>query len=180
MKNQENKLAKKFMSMNIFFLYLIMLAINIVCVESATIVFLFCGFKFSQHVASLFQLLSNLIILPLAAHFEEILFRWIPMLITVAIVKSIVLKSNQTKKLEYLKKKWMLIVLLITSIIFGYIHGNIFNVFIQGFSGLIFSAIYFRAYFRCNPNKSITNSQLIPLASATIFHSLSNSILIFI
>jgi len=178
MEKYKNKLVNKFMTTNICKLYVVMLGIHFLWILVVGMTFILCEVKFSQHVASTSQFKNSLFLIPMYALVEEMIFRWIPMLIVVAIV-TIIVKARHLENLEHAKRKWMLITLIGVSILFGYVHGNIFNVFVQGVSALFFSAFYLRAYIRSNPEKKLTRWQLLPLISATLFHTMSNAIMIF-
>ena len=182
MKTFAKKIVKKFMTTHIVKLYLVMLGINFGWILTSGMIFLLCGFTFSQHVASTSMFKNSLFLVPMAAFMEEIAFRWLPMLIVVGIVTVVTKIAGKPKsrlQLVRIQKRWMTIVLVIIAIVFGYLHGNLCNVFMQGVSALIISAFYLRAYFRSDPTKRITKSQLIPLFSVTVFHAMVNMVMIF-
>ncbi len=137
------------------------------------------GLEFSQHVyksnpATSNSLIDTCIIAPLM---EEPIFRWIPMLL----LSFVLMRLYRTSKLDEerffkVEKYALLILTIVTSIVFGWVHGNYLNVFIQGVSGLVFMLIYLRVFF-IRRDKGLRNRwQIISLAEAMLIHGLTNFI----
>ena len=96
------------------------------------------------------------IILPIAAMIEEIIFRLIPMVMVIYIAP------------RYLDtKSGILSVAIISSILFGYLHGNIVNVFIQGIAGFIFFMVWLAVY-------DIKKSIMISTLASSMTHLFDN------
>lgn len=65
-------------------------------------------------------------------------------------------------------------VVLISSAIFGYVHGNIYNILIQGVGGVVFFLFYLRKLYRERLQGKSDLLQLAPLASSALYHLVSN------
>ena len=173
------KLWNKIKEMKTVKLYLLMLGIHFVWNISMLIPLSLCGVEFSQHVASFSTIsnsfLYNVTLLPMCALIEEVLFRWLPMILFFVGLGIFVKKSkanDETK--DKVEKYGVAAIVIISSIIFGFIHGNVFNILIQGVSGVIFSMFYLRTlYLRREAGKK-NNLHVMPLLSSTIYHTLSN------
>lgn len=164
-----DKLWAKFMKMSIIKLYPLALVFNFIwCILIGFILHLL-GVSFSQNVASTSELTSTLFLVPMCALVEEMLFRWLPFMLFFTLFG----KINREKS-----KYGILAVVIISSGIFGYVHGNIFNVLIQGVSGVILCAFYLRTLFKRKAAGKRVKYQVRPLLSSTLFHTLSNTILI--
>ena len=86
-----------------------------------------------------------------------------------------------TKERYFLVEKYCLLCLtLISSIIFGWVHGNVFNVLLQGVSGMIFYIIYLRCFFIERDLGVRDRWQIVPLAESSAYHAIANAFLIFI
>jgi len=153
-----------FTQKNIALVYGVTLLVNFIYTSCVVFVLLAFDVACSQNVATT-DITDNNLGLFLAPLLEEIIFRWIPMLIVVSLSK---------RYFPQYKLRAMVISLVMLSFIFGYLHGNMYNILLQGVSGLFISAFYLRAYLRSDPSQRITRTQLIPLASATTFHVLCN------
>ena len=146
-----------------------------------------CGVKFSQHVASSSEFVGSFLLVPMCALLEEMLFRWGPMLLFIGGLGyfSRVMKIDDELK-SMIENNGIVIIVLVSSIIFGLVHGNVFNIALQGVSGLIFFMFYLRRMYRDRILrkdgilKKMDKYQLRPLAASTLYHTLSNSILIFL
>lgn len=160
---------------------LIAWGINLVWVFVVGGILLLCGASFSQHVApgSMFQ--NSFLMLPFAAFAEEVLFRWIPMLVLNFVLMFFYRTGKISKeKFFYLERYCLLILVAVSCLIFGYVHGNIFNILLQGFSGILIFIIYLRCFF-IERDKGVNDRlQVLPLAEATLFHSLSNLLSAFV
>lgn len=103
-----------------------------------------------------------LLYLPIWALSEEILFRFLPFYL-------IFLLEYCLSK-EFIPNKIILLIAIISSIIFGYLHGNWRAIFIQGIGGLYFSYIFWRYSFRANSFKKL----FWGLFASTVVHTSFN------
>jgi hypothetical protein len=79
--------------------------------------------------------------IPFAALREEYIFRCIPMIIWIAIIYPLHMNEK--------KENILLIgVILLSSVRFGWLHGNIYNILLQGNTGFAFFIIFLMGYFR--------------------------------
>ena len=146
-----------------------------------------CGAKFSQHVASSSEFVSSFLLVPMCALLEEMLFRWGPMVLFIGSLGYIsrVMKIDDESKSK-IENYGIAVIVLVSSVIFGLVHGNVFNIALQGVSGLVFFMFYLRRMYRDRVlrKEEILNKtdkyQLRPLAASTLYHTMSNSILIFL
>ena len=171
----------KFMNMNIIKAYLMALGFHFVWTLFVGIVLYISGAQFSQNVASTSEFTNTLFLIPMCAVAEEMLFRWLPFLVLFSSIGFAVkyIKIGGTKKAS-IEKYGILTVVIVSSVIFGYVHGNLFNVLLQGVSGVIFCAFYLRTLFkRRNAGKKM-KWQVRPLLSSSIYHTLCNSLLIIL
>jgi membrane protease YdiL (CAAX protease family) len=93
---------------------------------------------FSKNTNTTIYLQSSLVILihvPIKAMFEEFLFRTLPLGVIIICIN--LLKASP-------KAENILIVstMTVSSIVFGYVHGNILNIFVQGVGGFMMSIIF--------------------------------------
>ncbi|MDQ5969287.1 MAG: hypothetical protein QG579_444 [Patescibacteria group bacterium] len=127
-----------------------------------------CGYL-TQHMlgkvhidADIFKIMqlkwSLLFYLPCWAFLEEVMFRFLPFLIIFL------------PKYEFSGKQIFSIVVL-SSCIFGYMHGDYRAIFIQGVAGAYFSLIFWRYSFRLKNWRGMMNG----LVASTIVHLLCNS-----
>jgi len=139
------------------------------------------GAKFSQHVASNNEFTNSFLLVPFTALAEELIFRWGPMVILVFSL-TYYYRSGHLTKVQFfdVEKYCLLAVTLLSSIIFGWVHGNIFNVLIQGMSGVIFYIIYLRCYFIERDRGMRDRLQIVPLVESTAYHTMANAFLIFL
>lgn len=140
------------------------------------------GAEFSQHVAKNEDLfLNSLFMLPMAALLEEILFRWGPMLILSFVLLWMHRTGHLSKERFFVVEKYAILILTIVSgIVFGWVHGNIFNVLIQGVSGTVFMLIYLRIFF-IRRDKGLRNRwQIVSLAESTLLHTVSNLVMLIL
>ena len=162
---------------NMGFIKVLLLAWGIYMVWTLLVggILLLCGATFSQNVAPTTIFKNSFLILPMAAFLEEVLFRWLPMVIISFGLLYFYRIGKLTKKHFFLVERYCLLVLVIvSSIIFGWVHGNIFNVLLQGVTGILIFIIYLRCFF-IERDKGVNDRlQIIPLAEATIYHSLAN------
>ena len=177
MKRKMLKYWVKFMNMHIIKAYFVTLGLHFLWTVCVGIILYASGAHFSQHVASTSEFTNSLFLIPFCAVAEEMLFRWLPFLVFFALLgfaSRFVEISNRTRTYG------ILTVVALTSIIFGYVHGNIFNIFLQGVSGAIFCAFYIRALIKTRAKGRKDKYQLIPLASSSTYHMLANTLLIIL
>lgn len=140
-----------------------------------------CGAKFSQHVAASSEFTNSFLLIPFTALAEEVLFRWGPMVVLVFVLTYCYCNGRLTKEQYFYVEKYCLLCLtLISSIIFGWVHGNVFNVLLQGVSGIIFYTIYLRCFFIERDRGVRDRWQIIPLTEAAAYHAMANAFLIFL
>lgn len=117
-------------------------------------------------------LYKNLILAPFVIMVEEILFRYIPMMLFVFLI--------------WLFRKWitmtfkvilLTIIIVISSFLFGISHGGIVHVFIQGVYGVGLCLIYVRVLFDLKSSPSSRWWQLRPLLASNLLHLGVNLIL---
>lgn len=139
------------------------------------------GVEFSQHVASSNEFTNSFLLLPFAGFSEEVLFRWGPAL-AVSVILTYLYRSGQLSKEKffYVERYALLFLVVVSSIIFGWVHGNIFNVLIQGFSGAIMFIIYLRCFFIERDLGVRDRWQVVPFFEAGLYHTMANAFLIFI
>lgn len=103
-----------------------------------------------------------------AALSEELVFRLIP-IFTIQLLLSF-LNININFKILIL-----FISIIIVSIVFGYLHGNYINVFIQGVGGLIYSLVYLKygGYYLSNQYSSFDPYDAFIIS--TVFHFFYNT-----
>lgn len=173
------KLWKKIKEMKTVKLYLLMLGIHFVWNISVIIPLSLCGVEYSQHVAS-FSKVSNsflydITLLPMCALVEEILFRWLPMILFFTGLGIFIKKSKANDETKSKVEKYgVASIVIVSSIIFGFVHGNVFNILIQGMSGVIFSMFYLRTLYRRREAGKKNKLHAMPLLSSTVYHTLSN------
>lgn len=177
MKRKCLKYWVKFMNMHIIKAYFVTLGLHFLWTVCVGIILYASGAQFSQHVASTSEFTNSLFLIPFCAVAEEVLFRWLPFMCLFALLgfaSRFVEISNKTRSYG------ILAVVALTSVVFGYVHGNFFNVFLQGVSGAIFCAFYIRALIKTRAKGKKDKWQLIPLASSSTYHMLANSLLIIL
>ena len=115
--------------------------------------------------------------IPVGAIFEEILFRLYPMLIWMVIMIS---SYAQEKS----KNIILIIIMIVSSILFGWIHGNIYNVLMQGMSGFFFFITFLIGYLKVTKDMYSENNELkglsIGLLTSSVCHMTFNWIVICI
>ena len=161
MKTLFNKIVK----MNTVVFYCVLLFINIVWGVSILKIYNICGVvEFSQNTVSNPDI-YDLFFLPVCVLIEEIGFRWMPMVLFLSLRKN-------TLKIE---KYEILVIVIISSIIFGYLHGNKYNILIQGVGGLALFLVFLRSLYK-ERMKNVEKSKDLfkPLLSSTTFHLLFN------
>lgn len=175
------RLWQKIMRMNIVKLYLLTLLFQFSWTFTVGIILYLSGAEFSQHVASDSDFTSSLFLIPMCAFFEELLFRWFPMIMffTGLALLGKVCKFGKVEKMK-IEKYGVAVVVIASSVVFGLIHGNAYNILLQGVSGVIFCMFYLRTLYRRRYAGKVDRLQKFPVLSSTIYHTLSNSILIIL
>lgn len=185
-KNKKNicvmrRFFDKIMTMNIIKLYCVTLFFHFLWSFIVAATLYLSGVEFSQHVASSSDLVNSFLIVPMCALVEEGLFRWGPMVLFFFGLNSFSRLFKLEDGLQYkIEKYGIAIIVLVSSVIFGCVHGNVFNILLQGVGGLIFFMFYLRTFYKERIEGKVDKYQLRPLASSTIYHTLSNSLLIFL
>ena len=137
-----------------------------------------CGATFSQHVAANSEFTNSFLLVPITAVAEEVLFRWGPMVVLVFSLTYCYRNGHLTKQRFFEVEKYCLLALtLLSSIIFGWVHGNVFNILLQGVSGVIFYVIYLRCYFIERDCVVRDRWQVVPLVEASAYHAMANAFL---
>ena len=160
-----DRFFERIKKMNVVKFLLIAWVFNFVWTIFIGIILYFTGAKFSQNVASTSEFTNSFLLVPFAALTEEVIFRWLPMLVL-------------TFGLTFAFRKGVAV--LVSSIVFGFVHGNIFNVLLQGVSGAIMYIIYLRAFFIERDLGVRDRLQVVPLAESTLYHTMANAFLIFL
>lgn len=175
------KFWNKIMEMNIIKLYLITLGLHFAWNFTVGGTLYLCGVEFSQHVARDSEFTSSLFLVPMCAFIEEMMFRWAPMILfftgLAILAKKGQIEENKMKKIE---KYGVATVVIVSSIIFGFVHGNIFNILLQGVSGVIFSMFYLRTLYRRKEAGKSNKLQTMPVLSSTLYHTVSNAVLMLL
>ena len=136
------------------------------------------GLEFSQNVYRINPVGSNsLVDVILIAPFEEVIFRWIPMLLLSFILMWLYKTSRISKEQFFKVEKYAILILaIVSSIVFGWVHGNYLNVFLQGVMGLLIMLFYLRIFF-IRRDKGLRNRwQIVSLAEAMLLHAVTNII----
>lgn len=144
-------------------------------------ILLLSGASFSQHVASDSAFKNSFLLLPFAALAEEVLFRWIPMLVLNYVLVYFYRTGRIAKEQFFYVERYCLLTLVVVScIIFGYVHGNVFNILLQGVCGLLIFIIYLRCFF-IERDKGVNDRlQVVPLAESSLYHSMANLLSVFV
>lgn len=103
---------------------------------------------------------GDFIALPLIAFIEECVFRLLPIVVIYKVFK------------EQLSNRNLLILAIISSSIFGYMHGSVVTIFIQGVLGGILFWVFYKEY-------QITNSLWKAVFMSTFVHAVYNYYLFF-
>jgi hypothetical protein len=167
--------------MNVVKVFLIAWVINFIWTVFIAIIVYLTGAEISQNVASSSEFTNSFLLLPFAAVAEEIIFRWSPMIIlTLALTYAFKQGKLSKDQYFYFEKRCILALVVISSIIFGWVHGSFFNILMQGASGAIMYIIYLRAFFIERDRGVRDRWQIVPLVEATLYHSMANAFLIFL
>lgn len=171
MKRFFEKLAK----MNTIVFYCVVLLVEILWKTAVLEVFHSYGItEFSQNTTSFDYMKSHFFLIPVFALFEEIAFRWGPMMWFFGFLR---LKGKISSKVE---KYGIIIIVLTTSIIFGYLHGNVYNILLQGVGGMLIFMVFLRSFYGGRTTEKLEESKgaellmFKPLMSSTIYHTLFN------
>ena len=144
-------------------------------------ILMLCGAKFSQNVTPTEMFKNSFLLLPFAAFAEEVLFRWMPMLVLNFVLMRLYHQDHLTKDRFFAMERYCLLFIVIVScVVFGWVHGNVYNILLQGVTGLFIFVIYLRCFF-IERDKGINDRmQIVPLAEATLFHSMANMLSLFV
>lgn len=177
------KLAKKIISMDIGLLYCITTVLYVCWVMFVVNIYDGSGISYSTKVYG--KLVADeevqdrlgFVFIPFI---EEICFRWLPLFSTISlfsILKFALRKNNVgTQVVKTIEKIMIIAVALVSSLIFGFLHGGVYNILLQGVLGLILSMFYLRTYYRRKFAKEWCYLQIYPLLSSTLYHILTNGI----
>ena len=164
--------------------YLLFLFLNLSWVYIICTILDHFDLDYSQRVAGKIQAVEDFIDTTYASFtlfpfLEETLFRWIPLLLLFMVLNPLCRNSKISKK-QYLsiERYALLVVVINSSLQFGYWHGNIYNILIQGVLGLTLMIIYLRALFVRRDKGLRTRFQFVPYVQAGLYHCLYNLILI--
>ena len=167
--------------MNVFKFFLITWVIHFIWTVVIGMILVFSGAKFSQHVAPNSEFTNSFLLVPFTAVAEEMLFRWAPLLILTSILTYGFRKKRLSKEqFFYVERYCLLVVAVVSSVVFGWVHGSIFNVLLQGVSGIIFFIVYLRCFFIERDLGVRDRWQVIPLAESSFYHGMANASLIFL
>jgi len=176
-----DKFFDKIKRMNVVKLFLLTWVIHFAWSVVVGLILFLCGAEFSQHVASDSEFTNSFLLVPFAAIAEEVIFRWGPMVVLVFSLTIFYQNGRLTKEQFFNVERYSLLVLVsLSSIVFGWVHGNIFNVLLQGVSGVIFYIIYLRCYFIERERGVRDRWQIVPFAESSAYHAMANAFLIFI
>lgn len=171
----------KFMKMNIIKAYILALGFHFIWTLFVGIILYLSGAQFSQNVASTSEFTNTFFLIPMCAIAEEMLFRWLPFLLLFTFIGFATKYAKISEETKANTEKYGIItVVIISSAIFGYVHGNLFNILLQGVSGVIFCAFYLRTLFKRRFAGKSVKYQLRPLMSSSLYHTLCNSLLIIL
>lgn len=176
-----DRFFERIKQMHVVKVFLLAWVINFVwsLVVGGTLILL--GVKFSQHVSSNNEFTNSFLLLPLVGFAEEVLFRWGPSLAISLMLTYLYRYGKISKgKFFYVEKCVLFCVVVVTSIIFGWVHGNVFNVLIQGVSGVIIFIIYLRCFFLERDMGVRDRWQVVPFFEAGLYHTMVNAFLIFV
>lgn len=176
------KFWNKIMEMNIIKLYLLTIVLHFVWNFTIGATLYASGVEFSQHVASSSDLMNSFLftatLVPMCAFIEELMFRWAPMVLFFLGLGILAKNSKiEDEKMGKIEKYGVASIVIISSIIFGLVHGNVFNILIQGVSGVIFSMFYLRTLYRQRQAGKVDKLQKMPVLSSTLYHTMSNVLL---
>ena len=170
------KFFRKIVEMNIIKLYCVTLVFHFAWVFMIGTILHHFDVEFSQNVVSSLNFLSEELIDDIACVFlEEMLFRWGPMvLFFLSIWILCKITKIGDKPASRIRKCGIVIIVLVSSTIFGIAHGNVFNILIQGVAGVIFFMFYLRTLYREKYKGKSDIFQLRPLMSSAVYHALCN------
>lgn len=180
------KFIKKIVEMNVIELYFITLLCHFMWLFAVGKILHNYEIEFSQNVASSLgyfskELMSNIVLDFVCTLLEEMIFRWGPMIlfgVCLWLVWKIVKIDN--KLMSNIRKYGIVIIVMASSTIFGVLHGNVFNILLQGVSGLVFFMIYLRELYREKIKGKSDRCQIMPLMSSTLYHLLSNYVFLLL
>lgn len=172
---------KKIVEMNIIILYCVTLICHFAWVFVIGTTLDHFDIEFSQNVASSLNVISeeqiyNIVVDSVLLLGEEMVFRWGPMVLFFLCLWILCkIAKIGDKPASKIRKCGIVIIVLVSSIIFGIAHGNEFNILIQGVSGVVFFMFYLRTLYREKYKGKSDILQIRPLMSSAIYHALSNA-----
>lgn len=165
-------LFQKILVMNTVKLFFSILVFTLIWSISVAYVADFYHLSFSQGTATIKELLSIWYLIPFGVFVEEVLFRLIPMGLFVFLVGTISFFKNR----EYIL---LSLIAIASSVLFGYLHGNWVNIFIQGVTGFVYFLFYWKLFVQINQESdSVDVSFFRPLLLVVVLHTTFNSICI--
>lgn len=111
--------------------------------------------------------LEFILYLPFGAIWEEIVFRLLPLLVCMGIILIGIILGKIDENNSKIYKKFFVYTIILSSIVFGYLHGNIVNIFIQGIAGFIFFMVWLAVY-------DIKRSIIISTLASSMTHLCDN------
>lgn len=123
--------------------------------------------------------LEYILYLPFGALWEEVVFRLMPSLLCMLVIFIAAILGILDHTNSKLWKQMFLSTIILSSIIFGYLHGNIINIFIQGVGGLIFFWVWIKS-FREVKFLGVGRGIIFATIASSMTHLLTNLILILI
>ena len=163
------KIIEKLRKTSIVRLFMILLVTNCLWSMTVGVLFFSLGLKCGGGLRLTCQIITkNLILMPATTLVEEVLFRWLPMIIFFGILYIIknIIPSLKTLGFNY-KLLPILVIVTVSSIMFGFMHGNFLNLFIHGVSGVFFFLFYLRILF---DTKYFGRWQMKPLLGSFMLH----------
>ncbi len=121
-------------------------------------------------------------ILPWFAFQEELIFRVVPITIFMILFFGTITLYERVHntlldaRIKHLGIIGLVITCIISSIIFGYIHGNIMNVFIQGIAGVIYFIVWIYCFMiTMNLKNNLLLAIIIATYASTMAHAADNA-----
>lgn len=102
------------------------------------------------------------------AFYEELIFRFLPIMIFAKWTRD----NNDYKCLAFAPRT--LVVVGICSIVFGWLHGGFWNIFVQGVYGVAFSAVFIFTVNKLPSTFGRMTKSVLGLAVSTLVHAFSN------
>lgn len=103
-----------------------------------------------------------------SAFYEEILFRFVPIMLFAKWSHN---NNNYTCNPYAVRT---IIIVGAASVIFGYLHGGFWNIFVQGFYGVVFSTVFIFTANRLPSSLGRAAKSVVALGASTLVHAFSN------